>query len=420
METKPLAERMRPTSLDSFYGQSHLVGQNGFIRMLLGTGHIPSMIFWGPPGVGKTTLAEIISKYLSIQYYSLSAVSAGVKDVKEIVEQGRRYGRVLLFLDEIHRFNKSQQDALLAAVEKGYVILIGATTENPSFEVNHALLSRTQVMIFQKLSDQDIQTILERALKEDEFLSLHGYTLNDDFTIAKAAMGDARKALTILEISLKSLGDHERLISKSTVNTILSNPSLHFDKGGEQHYDIASAFIKSIRGSDPNAALYWLARMLKGGEDPKFVARRLLILASEDIGNANPTALVLANSCFQSVHVLGMPEARIILAQTCTYLSSSPKSNASYLGINQAMDLVDRTGDRDVPLHLRNAPTVLMKKLGYGKEYKYSHDYKGNFAPQEYFPEGLEGTVLYNPGDNSREIELRAFLKSKWGSKYSY
>lgn len=420
METKPLAERMRPTSLDSFYGQSHLVGPKGFIRMLLRTGHIPSMIFWGPPGVGKTTLAEIISRHLSIQYFSLSAVSAGVKDVKEIVDQGRRYGRVLLFLDEIHRFNKSQQDALLAAVEKGYVILIGATTENPSFEVNHALLSRTQVMIFQKLSEQDIQTILQRALKEDEFISLHGYTLNDDFTIAKAAMGDARKALTILEISLKSLGDHERLISISTVNTILSNPSLHFDKGGEQHYDIASAFIKSIRGSDPNAALYWLARMLKGGEDPKFVARRLLILASEDIGNANPNALVLANSCFQSVHVLGMPEARIVLAQTCTYLASSPKSNASYLGVNQAMDLVDKTGDRDVPLHLRNAPTALMKKLGYGKEYKYSHDFKGNFASQEYFPEGLEGTVLYNPGENSREIELRAFLKSKWGSKYSY
>jgi putative ATPase len=381
---------------------------------------LPSMIFWGPPGVGKTTLAEIIAGKMGLGFIGMSAVSAGVKDIKEVIEKARQYGKMVLFLDEIHRFNKSQQDSLLGAVEKGYLTLIGATTENPSFEVNHALLSRTQVMVFEALKPDDLMDLLQRALNDDVLLSPRKLQLNDKGLISTLADGDARKALNLLELCANQLETGSNTIDEALVAKVAGRKMSRFDASGEQHFDIISAFIKSMRGSDPNAALYWLARMIDGGEDPLFIARRMIVLASEDIGNANPNALLLAQACFQSVHAVGMPEGRIILAQTATYLASSVKSNASYMGIEKALAEVQSSGDLGVPLHLRNAPTRLMKELGYSKGYQYSHDYPMNFSEQEYLPEEISGKVFYSPADNAKEREIRQFLKLRWKEKYGY
>ncbi len=381
---------------------------------------LPSMIFWGPPGVGKTTLAEIIAGKMGLGFIGMSAVSAGVKDIKEVIEKARQYGKMVLFLDEIHRFNKSQQDSLLGAVEKGYLTLIGATTENPSFEVNHALLSRTQVMVFEALTPADLMDLLQRALDDDVLLSPRKLQLNDKGLISTLADGDARKALNLLELCANQLETGSNTIDEALVAKVAGRKMSRFDASGEQHFDIISAFIKSMRGSDPNAALYWLARMIDGGEDPLFIARRMIILASEDIGNANPNALLLAQACFQSVHAVGMPEGRIVLAQTATYLASSVKSNASYMGIEKALAEVQSSGDLGVPLHLRNAPTRLMKELGYSKGYQYSHDYPMNFSEQEYLPEEISGKVFYSPADSAKEREIRQFLKLRWKEKYGY
>ncbi len=421
----PLAERMRPASLDEYSGQKHLVGQDAILRKAIESGNLPSMILWGPPGVGKTTLAYIISRQLNRPFFSLSAINSGVKDVREVIEKAAKLKETeenlpVLFIDEIHRFSKSQQDSLLGAVERGLVTLIGATTENPSFEVISALLSRCQVYILNNLSEEDLLELVDRALKEDKYLSGKQVIIKEHEALLRLSGGDARRLLNVLELVINaSRQDKIEITNEFVLRHVQQNMAL-YDKAGEQHYDIISAFIKSIRGSDPNAAVYWLARMIAGGEDPLFIARRLLILASEDIGNANPNALLLANNCFQAVNVIGWPESRIILSQTVTYLASSVKSNASYEAISRAQELVARTGDLSVPLHIRNAPTKLMKNIGYGKDYKYSHSYEGNFEEQEYFPQGLSGTTLYEPGNNASEQKLRERLKALWKNKYKY
>ena len=421
----PLAERMRPYSLDDYVGQKHLVGKEAILRLAIESGMLPSLILWGPPGVGKTTLALIISKQLKRPFFSLSAINSGVKDIREVIEKAsilkeKNENLPVLFIDEIHRFSKSQQDSLLGAVERGLVTLIGATTENPSFEVISALLSRSQVYILQNLTEEDLLELLNKAIKEDSYLKVRKIFFKEHEALLRLSGGDARKLLNVLELVVNATGKQDVSITNELVMKYVQQNMAIYDKAGEQHYDIISAFIKSIRGSDPNAAVYWLARMIAGGEDPSFIARRLLILASEDIGNANPNALLLANNCFQAVNVIGWPESRIILSQTVTYLASSPKSNASYEAISKAQELVARTGDQSVPLHLRNAPTKLMKNIGYGKEYEYSHAYKDNFTPQEYMPENLTGTLLYDPGHNAAEEKLRERLKFLWKGKYKY
>ncbi|HMP98456.1 MAG TPA: replication-associated recombination protein A [Cyclobacteriaceae bacterium] len=416
----PLAERMRPAKLEKLVGQAHLVGENSIIRKAIQSGNIPSMILWGPPGVGKTTIANIIANEVKMPFYALSAISAGVKDVRDILDKAKRSGKAILFIDEIHRFNKSQQDALLGAVEKGIITLIGATTENPSFEVNAALLSRCQVYTLKALSAEDMKALIAQAMQQDELLKSKKIDLQEYGALFNLSGGDARKLLNLLELVVESAETDRVSITDEIVKSVAQKRIAIYDKSGEQHYDIISAFIKSIRGSDPNAALYYLARMIEGGEDVKFIARRLLILASEDIGNANPTALVLANSTFQAVNVIGYPEARIILAQCTTYLACSAKSNASYMGIESAIDLVNKTGDLSVPLAIRNAPTKLMKDLGYGSNYKYAHSFEGNFADMEFLPDEIAGTKLFEPGDNPREAEMRSKLRSQWKEKYGY
>lgn len=421
--TIPLAERMRPKTLDSYIGQQHLVGPNAVLRKAIESGNLPSMVFWGPPGVGKTTLAFIISETLQRPFFSLSAINSGVKDIRDVIEKAIVYHKggiqPILFIDEIHRFSKSQQDSLLAAVEKGLVILIGATTENPSFEVISALLSRCQVYILQILSESELLTLLTQAIQSDPVLKLKTIEMKETEALLRLSGGDGRKLLNTFEIVLNTINSNEVIVTNTLVLSSVQQNIALYDKTGEQHYDIISAFIKSIRGSDPNAAVYWLARMIEGGEQPSFIARRLLILAAEDIGNANPNALLLANTCFNAANVIGWPESRIILSQTVIYLASSPKSNASYEAINKAQQLVKETGDLSVPLHLRNAPTELMKKLNYGVDYKYAHDYAGNFVEQEFFPELLMGKKLYNPGNNASENKIRDFLKKLW-LKYGY
>jgi putative ATPase len=421
----PLAERMRPNRLDDYVGQKHLVGKEAILRLAIESGMLPSLILWGPPGVGKTTLALIISKQLNRPFFSLSAINSGVKDIREVIETAsilkeKNENLPVLFIDEIHRFSKSQQDSLLGAVERGIVTLIGATTENPSFEVISALLSRSQVYILQNLSDEDLLDLLNKAIKEDSYLKDRKINIEEHEALLRLSGGDARKLLNVLELVVNATVKQNVSITNELVMKHVQQNMAIYDKAGEQHYDIISAFIKSIRGSDPNAAVYWLARMIAGGEDPSFIARRLLILASEDIGNANPNALLLANNCFQAVNVIGWPESRIILSQTVTYLASSPKSNASYEAISKAQELVARTGNQSVPLHLRNAPTKLMKNIGYGKEYEYSHAYKDNFTAQEYLPDNLSGTLLYDPGNNAAEEKLRERLKTLWKGKYKY
>ena len=424
MNHTPLAERMRPANLDDYVGQDHLVGKNSVLRKTIESGRIPSMIFWGPPGVGKTTLASIISQLLDRPFFSLSAIDSGVKDVRAVIEKANdaiQEGKsAILFIDEIHRFNKAQQDSLLGAVEKGIITLIGATTENPSFEVISPLLSRCQVYVLKELDKEDLIKILKQAISKDTHLKNKKIEIREEEALLGLSGGDARKLLNLLEIVVEAHAENEIIISNELVMELAQKKMAIYDKSGEQHYDIISAFIKSLRGSDPNAAIYWLARMIKGGEDPKFIARRMLVLASEDIGNANPTALVIANACFQAVDVIGYPECRIILSQTAAYLASSPKSNASYMAIEGARSLVEKTGDLSVPLHIRNAPTKLMKELGYGKNYGYSHNFENNFSEQEYLPENISGTKIYDPGNNPRENELRSFLKKLWKEKYGY
>jgi len=415
----PLAERMRPEKLEDLAGQQHLTGPGSILRRAIEQGKIPSMILWGPPGVGKTTIAHIIAHTLNVPFYTLSAISSGVREVREVIERAKLEVQAILFIDEIHRFNKGQQDALLGAVEKGTVTLIGATTENPSFEVNSALLSRCQVYVLKSLEKEDLLKLINQAFSRDEILRESGIELKETAALMRLSGGDGRKLLNLLDLVTTTIGKNG-VITDEAVMEIAQQKIAIYDKQGEQHYDIISAFIKSIRGSDPNAAVYWLARMLAGGEDIKFIARRLVILASEDIGNANPNALLLANATFEAVNKIGNPEARIILSQCATYLASSPKSNASYMAINEAMALVQREGDLPVPLHLRNAPTKLMKDLGYKQGYEYSHDYNNNFSPQEYLPEKLSGTRLYDPGKNAREEELRKHLKNLWKNKYGY
>jgi len=421
---KPLAERVRPKSLEDYISQRHLVGKKGILTNHIKQGIIPSLIFWGPPGIGKTTLANIIATTSERPFYTLSAISSGVKDVREIIEKAKKGAGLftsknpILFIDEIHRFSKSQQDSLLGAVEKGWVTLIGATTENPSFEVIPALLSRCQVYILNSFDKEDLVLLLQRAIKEDVILSKKKIKLTETEALLQVSGGDARKLLNIFEIII---GNEEAItITNKLVLEKIQKNTVRYDKTGEQHYDIISAFIKSIRGSDPNGAVYWLARMIEGGEDLKFIARRLLIAASEDIGNANPTALILANTTFQAVSSIGYPESRIILSQCAVYLANSPKSNASYMAIKNAQDIVKKTGDLSIPLHLRNAPTKLMKDLDYGKNYKYSHDYEGNFIAQEFLPDKISNTKIYDPGKNTREEKFREDLKKRWGKKYDY
>ena len=421
----PLAERLRPNSLDDYIGQEHLIGKTAVLRKAIESGVVPSMIFWGPPGVGKTTLANIISHNLNRPFYALSAINSGVKDIREVIDKAKSHSffgtqNPILFIDEIHRFSKSQQDSLLGAVEKGIVTLIGATTENPSFEVISALLSRCQVYILKPLEKNDLVNLLTQAIIKDKWLLEHEIEIQEYEALLRLSGGDARKLLNVFELVIQSFDDKKCVITNEYVLQVVQQNLALYDKAGEQHYDIISAFIKSIRGSDPNAGLYWLARMIEGGEDPLFIARRLVILASEDIGNANPNALLLANNCFQAVNLVGMPEARIILAQAVTYLASSAKSNASYEGIENALATVRETGDLPVPLHIRNAPTKLMKDLGYGNDYKYSHAYDGNFSEQEYLPDVIKNTKFYEPGNNTRELELRKYLKSLWKNKYNY
>lgn len=416
----PLAERLRPTRLDDLVGQEHLVGEKGVIRKTIQSGNIPSMIFWGPPGVGKTTIANIIANEVKKPFYILSAISAGVKDIREIIEKAKSSPRSILFIDEIHRFNKSQQDALLGAVEKGIITLIGATTENPSFEVNSALLSRSQVYTLNALEEKDLLKLVNQALKKDEELKKRDVEVKEHQALFQLSGGDARKVLNLLELVIDSLTEGKVVITDELVTSVAQRKIAIYDKSGEQHYDIISAFIKSIRGSDPNAAIYYLARMVEGGEDVKFIARRMLILASEDIGNANPTALVMANNTFQAVDVIGYPEARIILAQCAVYLASSPKSNASYVAIENAISTVRETGDLPVPLSVRNAPTKLMRNMGYGKGYQYAHDYEGGFINMEFLPEKISGQKFYEPGNNVREDELRKYLRALWKEKYGY
>lgn len=422
----PLAERIRPQKLEDYISQSHLVGPNGSLTQQISKGIIPSLIFWGPPGTGKTTLAQIIAQESKRPFYILSAINSGVKDIRDVIEKARQSGGLftaknpILFIDEIHRFSKSQQDSLLAAVEKGWITLIGATTENPSFEVIPALLSRCQVYILNAFTKADLEHLLQRAMKTDAYLATKKIQLLETEALLRLSGGDGRKLLNIFELVVNASAEDEILITNDRVFELVQQNTVLYDKSGEQHYDIVSAFIKSIRGSDPNGAVYWMARMIEGGEDVKFIARRMLILSSEDIGNANPTAFIMANNAFQAVSTIGYPESRIILSQCAIYLATSPKSNASYLAIGTAQQLVKQTGDLPVPLHLRNAPTKLMKELGYGEEYKYSHDYVNNFAEQEFLPEAIKNTPIYVPGTNSRENTTREFLKNRWKDKYGY
>ncbi|MFW5872351.1 MAG: replication-associated recombination protein A [bacterium] len=422
---QPLAERIRPKNLDEYVGQEHLVGKNAILRKSIESGNISSFILWGPPGVGKTTLAKIIATQLQRPFYLLSAINAGVKDVRETIDKAKKQQffnspNPILFLDEIHRFSKSQQDSLLGAVEQGIVTLIGATTENPSFEVISPLLSRCQVYVLKHLSRDDLLKLMNRVIKEDHILKQKKIEVKEVEAILRISGGDARKLLNILEIVVHSEDPGEVIITNEKVIEKVQQNIALYDKKGEQHYDIISAFIKSIRGSDPNGSVYWLARMIEGGEDPKFIARRLLILAAEDIGLANPNALLLAQSCFNAINVIGMPEGRIILSQATIYLATSPKSNSAYTAINDAQSLVKETGDLPVPLHIRNAPTSLMKELGYSKDYKYAHSHEGNFADQEFLPNDISGTKLYTPQINKKENELKTWLKQKWKNKYNY
>ena len=425
--TTPLAERIRPETFDDYVAQTKIVGKGTPLRRVIESGYLPSMIFWGPPGSGKTTLAYILAKETKRPFYSISAINAGVKDVREVIARASEGddlfsggGQPILFIDEIHRFSKSQQDSLLSAVERGQITLVGATTENPSFEVIPALLSRGQVYVLESHTKDDLIAILRRAAEKDEYLKSRKVTFREYDALIRISGGDARKLLNTLELVVSSeKGGKVTVTNELVAQKVQQNPA-RYDKTGEQHYDIISAFIKSIRGSDPNAAVYWLARMIAGGEDLKFIARRLVILASEDIGNANPTALILANNTFQAVSVVGYPESRIILSQCVTYLASSPKSNASYMAINNALSEVERSGDLSVPLHLRNAPTKLMKELNYGADYVYPHDMPGNFSPQEYMPDALRGKKFYSPGENDRESALARYLRGKWGDKYGY
>jgi len=415
----PLAERIRPATLDELAGQEHLVGKGSILRTSIENGKVPSIIFWGPPGTGKTSIANIIAHTLSVPFFQLSAVSSGVKDVREAIEEAKNKPGAVLFIDEIHRFNKAQQDALLGAVEKGIITLIGATTENPSFEVISALLSRCQVYVLKPLEENELIRLLHTAIEKDEYLKRKKIELKETAALINISGGDARKLLNLLEIVCDT-SEEKIIITNELVMAVAQKRIALYDKGGEQHYDIISAFIKSIRGSDPNAAVYWLARMTEGGEDVKFIARRMLILASEDIGNANPTALVLANAAFEAVNKIGYPEANLILSQCAIYLASSPKSNSATVAIGTAMNAVKEKGDLPVPLHIRNAPTGLMKELSYGKGYQYSHDYEKNFSDQEYLPKELSGVRFYEPGQNAREEELRKFLKTLWKEKYGY
>lgn len=418
MNTIPLAERLRPTTLNELAGQQHLTGKGSILRTAIEHGKIPSMILWGPPGVGKTTIANIIAQTLQSPFYQLSAISSGVKEVREVIDAAKKQSNVILFIDEIHRFNKGQQDALLGAVEKGIITLIGATTENPSFEVNSALLSRCQVYVLKSLEEKDLVYLLQQALQHDEILKTKKITLKETAALINISGGDARKLLNLLELVADVLEEGE--ITDKVVMDIAQKRIAIYDKKGEQHYDIISAFIKSIRGSDPNAAVYYLARMIEGGEDVKFIARRLLILASEDIGNANPNALLLANATFDAVNKIGYPESQLILSQCAIYLAGSAKSNAATTAIGAAMAAVKMHGDLPVPLHIRNAPTKLMKELGYKKGYEYSHDYDNNFSPQEYLPKEVAGQKFFEPGNNAREEELRKHLKTLWKDKYGY
>ena len=419
MNLAPLAERLRPNTLDALTGQLHLTGKGSILRTAIENGKVPSMILWGPPGVGKTTIAHIIANTLHQPFYQLSAISSGVKEIREIIESSRSQQGAILFIDEIHRFNKGQQDALLGAVEKGIITLIGATTENPSFEVNSALLSRCQVYVLKPLDEKDLNNLLKEALRHDTVLSKKNISLKETSALITISGGDARKLLNLLELVTDVMGD-DAVITDDAVMEIAQQRIALYDKKGEQHYDIISAFIKSMRGSDPNGAVYWLARMIEAGEDVKFIARRMLIFASEDIGNANPNALLLANNTFQAVNVIGYPESRIILSQCAVYLASSAKSNASYMAINDALDAVKNKGDLPVPLHLRNAPTKMMKQMDYGKNYKYAHNYDSNFINQQFLPDALEGKTFYTPQNNIREEELRKFLKERWKGKYGY
>ncbi|RZS98548.1 replication-associated recombination protein A [Cecembia calidifontis] len=420
IDSTPLAERMRPSRLEELIGQEHLTAPTAFLYKAIKSGNVPSLIFWGPPGVGKTTIANIIANEIKVPFYTLSAISSGVKDIREVIDKAKYQRGAVLFIDEIHRFNKSQQDALLGAVEKGIIRLIGATTENPSFEVNAALLSRCQVYTLNSLGRHELEAMLQQAMEKDVELNKKHIELKETEALLRMSGGDGRKLLNLFEIVINGINEDPCVITNEKVIKTAQQKIALYDKSGEQHYDIMSAFIKSIRGSDPNAAVYWLARMIEGGEDVKFIARRLVILASEDIGNANPNALLLATNCFEAVKMIGYPESRIILSQCVTYLASSPKSNASYMAINRAQALVKETGDLPVPLHLRNAPTKLMKDLNYGKEYKYAHDYEQNFVAQEFLPEDIKNTKLYEPGNNARENELRRFLKDRWKGKYGY
>jgi putative ATPase len=421
----PLPERLRPKTLDDYVGQEHLVGKNSVLRQMIENGNISSFIMWGPPGVGKTTLARIISAKLDRPFYTLSAVSAGVKDVREIIEKSRSSsifskGKPILFIDEIHRFSKSQQDALLGAVEDGTIVLIGATTENPSFEVITPLLSRCQVYILKSLEIEHLERLLQKALKEDKYLKEKNISVKEREALFRFSGGDARKLLNIIELLVSGSAKNNRyIIDNKTVTEKLQENIAIYDKSGEQHYDIISAFIKSMRGSDPNGAVYWLARMVAGGEDPLFIARRMVILASEDIGLANPNAFLLANSCFDAVNKIGMPESRIILSQTAIYLATSPKSNSAYMAINSALEEVNKSGNLSVPLHLRNAPTKLMKELGYGNEYKYAHSYSGNFTDLQFLPDEISDIKFYDPGNNAKESDIRKRLLSMW-KKYNY
>ena len=423
---QPLAERIRPTTLDQYIAQEHLVGPNGSLSAQLNSGMLASIILWGPPGTGKTTLAQLIATATKRPFYTLSAIDSGVAAVREVIARAKKEdglfskGAPLLFIDEIHRFSKSQQDSLLGAVEKGWITLIGATTENPSFEVIPALLSRCQVYTLKPFERGQLETLLKRALATDPYLSKKDIKLKETEALLRLSGGDARKLLNLLELVVNSSKKQPIVIDNEFVQQIAQRHTVLYDKTGEQHYDIISAFIKSIRGSDPNAAVYWLARMIEGGEDLKFIARRMLILASEDIGNANPTALVLANSTFQAVTVIGYPEARILLSQCAIYLASSAKSNASYMAIGKAQRTVKQEGDLSVPLSIRNAPTKLMKELGYGSDYQYAHDFERNFVPHEFLPDKIKGTAFYDPGNNPREKKLRSYLKELWKDKYGY
>ncbi len=421
----PLAERLRPDSFENYIGQKHLIGEGAVLRKAIESEVLPSLILWGPPGVGKTTLANIISKKLKRPFYALSAINSGVKDIREVIDKAKSQAffgtnNPILFIDEIHRFSKSQQDSLLGAVEKGIVTLIGATTENPSFEIISPLLSRSQIYVLKNLEKEDLILLLQNAMEQDEVLKKKKITIEEYEALLRLSGGDARKLLNTFELVVNSIAAQEITITNDLVMQSVQQNLALYDKNGEQHYDIISAFIKSMRGSDPNGAVYWLARMLEGGEDPLFIARRMLILASEDIGNANPTALVIANNCFQAVNVIGMPESRIILSQAATYLACSAKSNAAYMAISEAQQLVKTSGDLPVPLHLRNAPTKLMKDLGYGKEYDYAHRHEQNFSNQEYLPDAISGTELFSPGNNARENEMRERLKRLWQEKYKY